>query len=46
MDCYERIVEHLRNRQDVDMRSQFPSAKGRNFSFVYLGNVKPKELPV
>ena len=46
MDCYERIVEYLRNRHDVDMRSQFPSAKGRNFTFTYLGNVKPKELPV
>ena len=27
LDCYERIVEHLRNRQDVDPRSQYPSAK-------------------
>lgn len=45
LDCYNRIVDHLRSRQDVDMRSQFPSAKGRNFSFTYLGNVRPKELP-
>lgn len=35
--CYERIVQHLRNRQDVDLRSQFPSAKGKNFSYKYLG---------
>ena len=35
MDCYERIVEHLRAR--VDSRSQFPSAKGKNFQFRYLG---------
>ena len=34
-DCYNRIVEHLRER--VDGRSQFPSAKGRNFKFKYLG---------
>jgi len=34
-DCYERIVEHLRER--VDPRSQFPSAKGKNFRFIYLG---------
>ena len=33
MDCYNRIVNHLRNRQDVDPRSQFPSAKSVNFSF-------------
>jgi hypothetical protein len=34
-DCYNRIVEHLRAR--VDSRSQFPSAKGKNFQFKYLG---------
>ncbi len=34
-DCYNRIVEHLRDR--VDTRSQFPSAKGKNFKFKYLG---------
>lgn len=45
LDCYNRIVDYLRNRQDVDLRSQIPSAKGRNFSFTYLGNVRPKELP-
>ena len=34
LDCYNRIVEHLRSR--VDGRSQFPSAKGKNFKFKYL----------
>lgn len=34
-DCYNRIIEHLRSR--VDSRSQFPSAKGKNFRFKYLG---------
>ncbi|MBP3775395.1 MAG: hypothetical protein IJ069_10740 [Prevotella sp.] len=38
MDCYNRIVEHLRGR--VDERSQFPSAKGKNFKFRYLGLCK------
>jgi len=37
-DCYNRIVEHLRSR--VDGRSQFPSAKGKNFKFRYLGQWK------
>ncbi|MBR1688915.1 MAG: hypothetical protein IJ710_10395 [Prevotella sp.] len=37
-DCYNRIVEHLRQR--VDSRSQFPSAKGKNFKFRYLGQCK------
>lgn len=38
IDCYNRIVEHLRER--VDERSQFPSAKGKNFRFTYLGMAK------
>ena len=38
MDCYNRMVEHLRTR--VDSRSQFPSAKGKNFKFKYLGSWK------
>ena len=38
IDCYNRIVEHLQER--VDERSQFPSAKGKNFKFTYLGMVK------
>ena len=37
-DCYERIVEYLRDR--VDGRSQFPSAKGKCFHFTYLGKWK------
>ena len=41
LDCYNRIVEHLRQR--VDERSQFPSAKGKNFQFTYLGMAKPVE---
>jgi len=38
IDCYNRIVEHLRDR--VDSRSQFPSAKGKNFKFKFLGDWK------
>ena len=38
LDCYNRIVDHLRQR--VDDRSQFPSAKGKNFKFKYLGMEK------
>lgn len=36
-DCYDRVCEHLRNRFDVDSRSQMPSIKGRNFTCEYLG---------
>lgn len=38
IDCYNRIVDHLSER--VDPRSQFPSAKGKNFKFSYLGDCK------
>ena len=38
MDCYNRIVSHLQER--VDNRSQFPSPKGKNFSFRFLGTAK------
>ena len=30
--CYERIVQHLRNRQDVDLRSSFLRPKGKTFT--------------
>lgn len=38
LDCYNRMAEYLRDK--VDPRSQFPSPKGRNFSFIYLGQWK------
>ena len=38
MECYSRIVDYLRTR--VDGRSQFPSAKGKNFKFKFLGYCK------
>ena len=38
LECYERMVEYLRER--VDDRSQFPSPKGKNFKFRYLGKCK------
>lgn len=37
-DCYDRIVDYLQER--VDHRSQFPSAKGKNFRFQFLGQWK------
>ncbi|MBP5771607.1 MAG: hypothetical protein J6W75_09645 [Bacteroidaceae bacterium] len=40
LDCYNRIIDHLRTRSDVDPRSQFPSPKGKNYRYIYLG-LKP-----
>lgn len=36
MDAYTRVVEHLKQREDVDPRSQFPSAKSANFEYKFL----------
>ncbi len=38
MDCYNRIIDHLHNRQEIDQRSQFPSVKSNNFEYHFLGN--------
>jgi len=38
LDCYNRIVDYLRER--VDGRSQFPSPRGKSFFFKYLGEWK------
>lgn len=35
LDCYNRMVDYLRER--VDGRSQFPSPRGKSFYFKYLG---------
>ncbi len=40
-ECYARMVEHIKARPEVDLRSQLPSAKGENFSFEYVGNELP-----
>ncbi|MCD8302882.1 MAG: hypothetical protein LUC44_07680 [Prevotellaceae bacterium] len=36
-DCYNRVMDHLHTRGDIDPRSQFPSLKGRNFQIEFLG---------
>lgn len=36
-DCYDKVLGHLRDRQEVDVRSQFPSIKSGNFEWDYLG---------
>ena len=44
LECYTRIIDHLRNRADVDQRSQFPSVKGSSFDFNYVGkDINPQE---
>ena len=36
-ECYNKVIDHLRSRQDIDPRSQFPSIKSQNFEFSFLG---------
>lgn len=36
-DCYDKVVGHLRGREDVDDRSQYPSIKSPNFEWKFLG---------
>ena len=37
MDAYNRIINHLKNRPEVDPRSQFPSAKSDKFEYQFIG---------
>ena len=37
IDCYNRLIEYLNTRQDIDPRSQIPSAKSESFKFTYVG---------
>lgn len=37
MECYDRMIDHLRNRPEIDPRSQFPSAKSNNFEYTFIG---------
>ena len=46
MDCYNRLTDYLRNRPDIDPRSQFPSAKGKNYQYRFLGFKPYAELEV
>jgi len=46
MDCYNRIVDYLHSCEDIDPRSQFPSPKGKNFQYTYLGLKPYSELNV
>ena len=36
-DCYDKVIAHLRGRQDVEPRSQYPSIKNQNFEYNFLG---------
>ncbi len=42
IDCYNRIVAHLKARPEVDPRSQYPSVKGKNFDFRFVAEIEEK----
>ncbi|NLV53723.1 MAG: hypothetical protein GXY64_10755 [Bacteroidales bacterium] len=37
LDAYNRVIDHLKNRPDVDPRSQLPSAKSDKFVYQFVG---------
>ena len=37
MDAYNRIIDHLKSRPEIDPRSQFPSAKSDKFEYQFIG---------
>ena len=41
--CYDRIVEYLKSRHDIDPRCQYPSVKGDNFQFEFMGEQLQQE---
>lgn len=43
LDAYNRIIDHLQSRREIDPRSQFPSAKSDKFEYVFLGNDEGNE---
>ncbi|MBO4906657.1 MAG: hypothetical protein J5486_06440 [Bacteroidaceae bacterium] len=45
-DSYNRVIDYLRSREDIDPRSQFPSIKGKNFTYSFLGLKPMRELPI
>ncbi|MBQ6965414.1 MAG: hypothetical protein IJP82_06960 [Bacteroidaceae bacterium] len=46
MDAYNRIVDHLQHRPEIDPRSQFPSAKSPHFEYTFLGEEGGNETPL
>lgn len=43
MDCYNRVIDYLQSRSDIDPRSQFPSPKNSNFEYTFLGQELDEE---
>ena len=37
IDAYNRIIDHLKSRPEIDPRSQFPSAKSDKFEYQFIG---------
>ena len=37
LECYNRLVEYISTRDDIDPRTQIPSAKSESFNYHYIG---------
>lgn len=36
VDCYNRIIDHLKSRADIDPRCQYPSVRSNSFSYKFV----------
>ena len=43
LECYNHMLDYLQTRQDIDPRSQFPSARNNSFCFQYIGEELQEE---
>ena len=37
LDCYSRVIDHLKARPELDPRCQYPSIRSNNFTCNYIG---------
>lgn len=43
-DSYNKVINHLKGRNDIDLRSQFPSARGQNYRYTFIGEQLPADF--
>ncbi len=37
MDCYNRIIDHLKSRPELDPRCQYPSVRSSSYTYKFVG---------
>lgn len=44
LESYNKVVGYLKGRNDIDLRSQFPSARGQNYQYNFIGEQLPENF--